>query len=87
MVEGFVADFHEDMDAVAAERTVNGVQGALFGDEAFDAAVLLNMHGTTALREGDDSPENEYGKADNALHNGFFWTAKIHFFDDMQVSD
>ena len=87
VVEGFVADFHEDMDAIAAERTVDGVQGALLGNEALDTAVLLNMHGTMALREGDGGPEDEYGKADDAFHNGFFWTAKIHFFYDMQVSD
>ena len=87
VIEGFIADFHEDMDAVATERAIDGIQGALLGDEALDAAVLLNMHGAITLREGDGSPEDECRKADDALHNGFFWTAKILFFDDMQVSD
>ena len=56
MIKGLVADFHENMDAVAAERAVDAVKAALLGDEALDAAVLVDMHRTVALRKGDDGP-------------------------------
>ena len=44
MLERIVADFHENMDAIAAERTVDDIKSSLFGDEVVDAAVLVNVH-------------------------------------------
>ena len=43
MIQGFVADFAENMNAVAAERAVDFVERTLFGDKAFDATVLVNV--------------------------------------------
>ena len=44
MLERIVADLHENMDAIAAERTVDDIKSSLFGDEVVDAAVLVNVH-------------------------------------------
>ena len=52
MFQGFVANLHENVDAVAAERAVDMVERTLFCDEAFDAAVLVNIERTMVLRKG-----------------------------------
>ena len=44
VLQRIVADFHENMDAVAVERTVDIIKPPLLGDEVFDAAVLVNAH-------------------------------------------
>ena len=80
MVQGLVADFHENMDAVAVEGAVEAVERALFRDEGFDATVLLDVHRTVALPKGDGSPDNEYGKANDAFHNMFLFDCKDTFF-------
>ena len=43
VIQGFVTDFAENMNAVAAERAVDFVKRTLFCNKAFDAAVLVNM--------------------------------------------
>ena len=80
VVQGIVADFHEDMDAVAVERAVDLVERPLLGDEAFDAAVLVNVHGATTLREGEGGHDDEYAEAKYALHDAIVLRCKDTFF-------
>ena len=80
MVQGLVADFHENMDAVAVEGAVEAVERALFRDEGFDAAVLLDVHGTVALPKGEGGPDNEYGEANDAFHNMFLFRLQRYIF-------
>ena len=80
VVQGVVADFHEDMDAVAVERAVDLVERPLLGDEAFDAAVLVNVHGATVLRESDGGHDDEYAEAKYALHDAIVLRCKDTFF-------
>ena len=70
MLQGLVAYFHENVDAVAAERAVNSVQQALFRDKVLDALILVDIYGTMALREGDGCHDDEYGEANDAFHDG-----------------
>ena len=69
VVQGIVADFHEDMDTIAIERAVDLVERPLLGDETFDAAVLVNVHGAAALCEGEGGHDDEYAEAKYALHD------------------
>ena len=69
MVQGIIADFHEDVDAVAVERTVQLIERPLFCYEAFNATVLFNMHRTTILRKRESSHNDKYGKAEYAFHD------------------
>ncbi len=59
MLQGFVADFHEYVDAVAVECAISPIQCPLLCDEAFDAAVLMYRHGAVFLRHGEGGQRDE----------------------------
>ena len=68
MLQGFVADLHEDMDAIAIERAVELIEDALLCDETLDAVVLVDVDGAV-LREDNGCHDGEYDEAKDALHD------------------
>ncbi len=68
VVKGFVADLHEDMDAIAIEGTVELIEDALLRDETLDAVVLVDVDGAV-LCEGNGRHDGEYDEAKDALHD------------------